>query len=143
MVVRTLFAILLTFCSLCSTALSADPPGTPNAEVKKQVSVFEGVLKVHPKFLYKYYIVGFAEGQHFALFGEDKLKDIKPGSTIHVEGRLGTRFHPGGNERNASPFPRTWYVYMEVESVKVLREPEKAAPSPGPPVSPRLRGTEP
>ena len=126
MVVRTLLATLLTF-SLCSTALSVDPPGAQDAEATKQVSMFEGVLKVHPKFLYKYYITGFAEGQHFALFGDEKLKDIKPGSTIHVEGRLGTRFHPGGNASNPSPFPRTWYVYMDVESVKVLREPEERA----------------
>ena len=56
-----------------------------------------------------------------------KLKNIKAGSTIHVEGQLGTRFHEGGSEKNPSPFPRTYFIYMEVETVKVLREPEEKA----------------
>lgn len=124
MVIRTLLAALLIFGSLCSSAPGVEPAAAQKAETKEQVSVFEGVLKVHPKFLYKFYITGVTDGQHFALFGDEKLKDIKPGSAIHVEGRLGTRFHAGGTEKNPSPFPRTWYVYMEVESVKVLRKPE-------------------
>jgi hypothetical protein len=112
-------------------ATAADPAGksakaTADAS-KSPFSTFEGVLHVHPKFLYHYYIVGQAEGQHFALFDtarKDRLFDIPPGSTIEVTGRLGTRFHPGGTDANPSPFTRCWYVYMDVSHFRVLRAPD-------------------
>jgi hypothetical protein len=94
-----------------------------HAENSNHISTLEGILQTHPKYLFKYYLTGFADGQQCALFGEDKLKNIKVGCMVHVEGRVGTRFHAGGNEQNPSPFPRTWYVFMEVEKVSVLREP--------------------
>jgi hypothetical protein len=146
---------------LPSTAAAADPAPQQAAAVaapaggaaRAPLSTFEGVLRIHPKFLYRYYIVGFAEGQHFALFsgengGEDKLKNIPVGSTIEVRGRLGTRFHAGGTADNQSPFSRAWYVYMEVEQVKVIRGPDplpksdKSTPAPvSPPPGAVLPGT--
>jgi hypothetical protein len=133
MIIRIHSVIVLTLCICGMTSLSNETARAQNAEAKNQTSTLEGVLKVHPKFLFKYYITGFGDGQECALFGEDKLKNVKPGSTIRVEGHLGTRFHEGGSEKNPSPFPRTWIIYMDVDSVTVLREPEKTDKTGGPP----------
>lgn len=96
------------------------------ADAEAEIVALEGTLKVHPKFLYKYYLSDFGGGQTCALFGAEALQKIPVGSWVRVEGRLGTRFHSGGDAQNLSPFPRTWYIYMDVAAVKVLREPEKA-----------------
>jgi hypothetical protein len=135
MVVRTPLMTIAAFIALCAMALSVDSPAALQAEAGQQVSEFEGVLKVHPKFLYKYYVTGIAEGQHFALSPDAKFKDIQPGSMIHVEGRLATRFHPGGNDKNPSPFPRGWYVWMDVESVKVLEDAQRRTAAEPPPAA--------
>lgn len=141
MILRIFLATLLTLVLIRSTALSGDTAGPQNAESKTPVSVFEGILKIHPKYLWKYYVTGFAQGQLLALFGDEILKDIKPGSIIHVEGRLGTRLPPRGDEKNPPQLSGGWYIYMDVESVKVLREPEvqgtQTAPSPPPGASNR------
>ncbi len=143
MKVQIVVATLLLACLCESAACAADTGGAQVAETKSQMFELEGTLRVHPKFLYRYYINGFGDGQACALFGEERLKEIKPGSLIHVTGRLGTRFHSGGNEKNPSPFPSTWYIYMDVETVKVLRGPEPKAAEPsgrGPPgTTPRVR----
>jgi hypothetical protein len=126
--------LVVTLCRL--TAIGGEPVDELGAESKNQLFDLEGRLNIHPKFLYKYYISGLGDGQHCALFGEERLKDIQPGSWIHVTGRLGTRFHAGGSEKNLSPFPRTYYIYMDVKSAKVLRGPESKAAKPsgrGPP----------
>ncbi len=99
------------------------------AEAQSQLAALEGILKIHPKYLYKYYITGFGDGQACALVGEDKLQNIKVGSLVHVEGRLGTGFHPGGTPLNPSPWGRDWYIFMDVVTVKVLREPEAEKPT--------------
>lgn len=132
----TLRIMLLSLAACCLFRLeraSGEPANGQVAESKAPFSELEGVLKIHPKFMWKYYITGLAQGQSCALFGDEKLKDVNPGSTIHVQGRLGTRYHPGGNEKNPSPFGPAWYIYMEVESVKVLRGPvkEQVRPAPG------------
>jgi hypothetical protein len=139
--IRIVLATLLAVCLCRSAALGGETGGARAAESKSQVFDLEGTVRIHPKFLYGYYITGFGDGQLCALFGEERLKDIKPGSLIHVTGRLGTRLHSGGNEKNPSPFPRTWYIYMDVESVKVVRDPEpnRLGPSGPPGTSPRLR----
>jgi len=87
--------------------------------------VLEGILKVHPKYLYKYYITGFGDGQECALMKCKELEKIKPGSYIHVEGRLGTFHHSGGTKNNPSPFSKTWIIYMDVEKVNVLKPPRE------------------
>jgi hypothetical protein len=124
MIIRMLSVALLAICLFGATVPSIDGTGTKNAESRSPVSTLEGILKIHPKYLFKYYITGFGDGQECALFGEDKLKNIKVGSLIHVEGHLATRFHVGGSEKNPSPFGPTWYIFMDVETVRVLREPE-------------------
>jgi hypothetical protein len=122
-----LLAAILLGTSVTSTAAAADPASIEASAAPR--STFEGVLGIHSKFLYRYNIVGQAERQHLALFsgedgGEDQLKNIPVGSTIEVRGRLGTRFHAGGAAENPSPFPRCWFVYMDVEQVKVIRGPD-------------------
>jgi len=88
-------------------------------------AVLEGILKVHPKYLYSYYITGFGDGQECALMNCKDLETIKPGSYIHVEGKLGTFHHSGGTENNPSPFPKTWVIYMNVKKVDVLKPPQE------------------
>jgi hypothetical protein len=124
MIFRILAFALVVTCFPCLSARAGDADGVPRAESKSPLFALEGALKVHPKYLFKYYLTGFGDGQACALFGEEKLKNIKPGSLIHVEGKLGTRFHDGGSEKNLSPFGRTWFIYMDVETVRILREPE-------------------
>ena len=114
---------LLAICLSCSTVLGGEGDSIRQRQDNRPVYVLEGTLNIHPKYLYKYYLTHLSgKGYLCALFGEEKLKDIKLGSRIHVEGHLGTRFHGGGSEKNPSPFPRRWFIYMEVQTVKVLQE---------------------
>ena len=105
---------------LCATALvgatdaqkSSDRPG----------DTLEGVLRVHPKFHYQYYIDGFGDGQACALFSADKrLQQIKPGSLIRVRGDLASKFF--GQKDKPSALISTWIIYMDVDRVEVLRGP--------------------
>lgn len=119
---------LAVLCSLLivGVSASAEPPEKPAA-----TPVLEGVLKVYPKFLYKYYLTTDA-GQTCALFEADRadgelLSKVKPDSRVRVTGRLNTRLHPGGTDDNPSPFGRTWYIYMDVEKLDIL----EAAPAAG------------
>jgi hypothetical protein len=81
----------------------------------------EGELKVHPKYLYRYYLV--FDGQTCALYGPDhrreldKLASLQPGTRIRVRGTLGTFHHAGGSKENPSPFPPAWVLYMDVHEV--------------------------
>ena len=104
-------------------------------ENAKDMFALEGELRIHPKYLFKYYLTGFGDGQECALFGEG-LDGIKPGSGIRVEGTLGTRFSSGGTATNPSPFGRTCFIYMDVTKIDVLRGP--LAPA-APPVSPPVK----
>ncbi|HUF62597.1 MAG TPA: TIGR03067 domain-containing protein [Verrucomicrobiales bacterium] len=124
MIIRNFSAALLALCFSGSTVVGDNEASAKDAESRNEVSALEGILKIHPKYLFKYYITGFGNGQACALFGKEKLEPIEAGSRIHVEGRLGTRFHEGGSEQNLSPFPRTSYIFMEVETVRVLHPPE-------------------
>lgn len=83
----------------------------------------EGELKVHPKYIYRYYLE-FGDGQKCALYGADhgrepdQLARIKLRARVRVRGELGTEYHPGGTKANPSPFSATWTLYMDVHEVE-------------------------
>lgn len=97
------------------------------ADITEEKShVLEGEVRIHPKYLYKYYLF-FGDGQTCALYGakhesEDAaLAKLKQGMRIRVRGILGTYFHPGdGGKGNLSPFPASWVLYMDVRELVVL-----------------------
>lgn len=106
------------------TSLAAPvPPEEPKAT---KMWTLEGELKVHPKYLYRYYLV-LGNGQTCALYGADhrrdpeKLAQVKLPARVRVRGVLGTAYHAGGTETNLSPFPSTWTLYMDVHEVEVLK----------------------
>jgi hypothetical protein len=86
----------------------------------------EGELKVHPKYLYRYYLV-LGDGQMCALFGPDHgrepdhLTRLRLPARVRVRGVLGTEHHPGGTKENPSPFPETWTLYMDVHEAEALK----------------------
>ncbi len=80
------FSVLITL--LCATAILIGVASAQKASEKPD-DILVGVLRVHPKFHFRYYIDGFGDGQECALFRADKrLKQIKPGSVIRVRGDL-------------------------------------------------------
>ena len=87
----------------------------------------EGELKVHPKFLYRYYLVLLGAGQICALYGadhgreQDQLARLKLPIGVKVRGVLGTAYHDGGTKDNPSPFPAGWTLYMDVHEVEPLK----------------------
>jgi hypothetical protein len=99
--------------------VGADKPEGP------QLSTLEGELKVHPKYLYRYYLV-FGD-QKCALYGLELRQDVEQlarlqaGARIRVRGVLGTMYHAGGTKENPSPFPPAWVLYMEVREVEHLK----------------------
>jgi hypothetical protein len=86
----------------------------------------EGELKVHPKYLYRYYLV-LGDGQQCALYGSDhgrepdQLARLQLPVRARVRGVLGTAHHPGGTKENPSPFPETWTLYMDVHEAEALK----------------------
>jgi hypothetical protein len=80
----------------------------------------EGELKVHPKYLYRYYLV-LGDGAKCALYGSDQLGRLQLPARIRVRGVLGTLHHSGGTKENPSPFPETWVLYMHVHEVEALK----------------------
>jgi hypothetical protein len=86
----------------------------------------EGELKVHPKYIYRYYLV-LGNGQMCALYGSDhgrepdQLARLKLPVRVRVRGVLGTEHHSGGTKENLSPFPETWMLYMDVHEVEALK----------------------
>jgi hypothetical protein len=102
------------------TALSGPPPAKP------QLHPLEGELRIHPKYLYRYYLF-FGDGQTCALYGPDHdrefkpLSGLQPGTRVRVHGALGTYQFPGGTKDNPSPFPRAWVLYMDVHQVEVIQ----------------------
>ena len=95
----------------------------------------EGELKIHPKFIYRYYIV-LLDGQKCALYGADhgrepeQLTRVKLPDCVRVRGVLGTAHHPGGTKENPSPFPAGWTVYMDVHEVEAMKYDLGAKPPP-------------
>jgi hypothetical protein len=86
----------------------------------------EGELKVHAKFVYRYYIM-LLDGQKCALYGADhsrepeQLSSLQLPVRVRVQGTLGTAHHSGGDKANPSPFPEGWWVYMDVHEAEVLQ----------------------
>ena len=97
----------------------------------------EGELKVHPKFLYRYYLVLLGTGQICALYGadhgreQDQLARLKLPIGVKVRGVLGTKYHDGGTKENPSPFPQGWTLYMDVHEVEPVKIDFSPKPEPG------------
>jgi len=119
-----LSAALLCMITLRMAAASAQTP------TEKPADCLEGVLRVHPKFHYRYYINEFGAGQSCALLGADtRLEQIKPGSRIRVQGKLASKYF--GDPKDKTPAViSTWVIYMRVEQVDVLRQPSSNASEP-------------
>ena len=106
-------------------AAAGDEPKAP------KLWTLEGELKVHPKFIYRYYLE-LLGGQTCALYGEsDQLARLKLRVRVRVRGVLGTEHHPGGTKENPSPFPEGWIVYMNVHEVDALKYDLGPKPQPG------------
>jgi hypothetical protein len=101
-----------------------------------QMWTLEGELKIHPKFIYRYYIVLLA-GQTCALYGSDhhresdQLARVQLPDFVRVRGVLGTEEHSGGTRDNPSPFPKGWTLYMDVLEVEALKYDLGPKPPPG------------
>jgi len=114
---------------LCATAILAGV-GHAQKESNNPVDILVGVLRVHPKFHYRYYIDGFGDGQECALFqARNRLKQIKPGSVIRVRGDLASKFFGDPKNKNQA-VASTWIIYMNVAHVEVLRGPLSNKPPP-------------
>ncbi len=112
------FSFLATV--LCVTAILAGVAGAQKAS-DKRADVLVGVLRVHSKFHYRYFIDGFGDGQQCALFQADgRLKQIKPGSLIRVQGDLASKFFGDPKDRRAA-LVSTWIIYLDVDEVEILR----------------------
>ena len=107
-----------------TAALSATAAG--NEPEAPKLWTLEGELKVHPKYLYRYYLV-LGDGQKCALYGPDHgrepdhLARLQLPVRVRVRAVLGTAHHPGGTQENPSPFPETWLLYMDVHEVEALK----------------------
>jgi hypothetical protein len=118
------------------TAALGSPAAGDEAKAPK-LWTLEGELKVHPKFIYRYYIVLLA-GQTCALYGADgnrepdHLAGVKLPDFVRVRGVLGTAHHLGGTKENPSPFPPGWTLYMDVHEVEALKYDLGPYPEPGP-----------
>ncbi len=112
--------IAIAGATLLGGTSSGDEPGGP------KLWPLEGELKVHPKYLYRYYLL-LGNGQICALYGADhgrepeSLSRITLPARVRVRGMLGTDHHPGGTGENLSPFPKTWLVYMDVHEAQTLK----------------------
>jgi hypothetical protein len=105
-------AVVVGTAVLNATA-SGDEPKAP------KLWTLEGELQVHPKYLYRYYLV-LGDGQKCALYGSD-LARLQLPARVRVRGVLGTAHHPGGTNENPSPFSETWFLYMNVHKVEALK----------------------
>ena len=102
--------------AVLSGTAAGDEPKAP------KLWTLEGELKVHPKFVYRYYLVLLGTGQICALYGaEDQLARLKLPIGVNVRGVLGTKYHDGGTKQNPSSFPPGWTLYMDVHEVEPLK----------------------
>ncbi len=101
-------------------SVAADEPKAP------KLWPLEGELKIHPKFVYHYYLV-LGEGQTCGLYGSDHSREpdllarLQPPVRVRVHGTLGTEHHAGGTKDNPSTFPEMWWLYMDVHEVEQLK----------------------
>lgn len=109
--------------ALGAVSLGLRAAGAEPTEVK--LSTLEGELKIHPKFLYRYYLA-LLDGQRCALFGSEHEREpsalarIKLPTRVRVRGLLGSAQHVGGTKDAPSPFPAGWIVFMDVSEVELL-----------------------
>jgi len=103
----------------------------------------QGILRIHPKFLYKHYLA-MLDGAKCGLYDKAEpkttqpaLEDIEPGSLIRVRGSLGVYNHPGSTEDNLSPFPAGSIITMEVDEIEVQYVPDGHSNPPGEPIRSR------
>src|SRR5262249_27190028 len=81
--------------AVLSGTAAGDEPKPP------KLWTLEGELRVHPKFLYRYYLVLLGTGQICALYGaEDQLARLKLPIGVNVRGVLGTKYQDGGTKAN-------------------------------------------
>lgn len=112
-------AVAVGTAALGGTAVG-DEPKAP------KLWTLEGELKIHPKFIYRFYLV-LLNGQSCALYGSDhsrepdQLARLQLPARVRVRGVLGTAHHAGGTKENPSPFPEGWIVYMDVQEVEPLK----------------------
>ena len=122
-------AVAIGTAVLAGTA-TGDEPKAP------KLWTLEGEMKVHPKFIYRYYIV-LNRGQTCALYGADhsrepdQLARVQLPDFVRVRGVLGTEHHDGGTKENPSPFPQGWTLYMDVREVEALKYDLGPKPQPG------------
>jgi len=96
-------------------------PASRGAESDAAPQTLEGMLRIHPKFHYRYSIHGFGDGQSCALFGADeRLKSLEPGVRLRVRGRLASRYFGGDPTGRPIALVSTWVIYMDVTDVEVL-----------------------
>ena len=113
-------AVAVGTAALGGTA-AGDEPKAP------KLWTLEGELKVHPKFIYRYYIVLLGTGQICALYGadhgreQDQLARLKLPIGVKVRGVLGTEYHDGGTKDNPSALVAAWILYMDVQEVEPLK----------------------
>jgi hypothetical protein len=111
-------AVLIGMAVFGGNAAGDEPKGA-------KLWTLEGELKVHPKYIYRYYLV--FDGQKCALYGSDhgrepdQLARLKLPARVRVRGVLGTSHHLGGTKDNPSAFPETWVLYMDVQEVEALK----------------------
>jgi hypothetical protein len=108
---------------VCTAVLGGKAAGDEKAP---KLWTLEGELKVHPKYLYRYYLV-LGDGAKCGLYGSDhgrepdQLARLQLPARIRVRGVLGTAHHPGGTKENPSPFPETWVLHMDVHEVEAMK----------------------
>ena len=89
-----------------------------------QLSTLEGVLKVHPKFAYRFYLDGLAEGQSCGLKGMDsQLKAVPAGTRIRVRGTLRSQhFDESAYGQPNSALIVADYIYLNVRDFELLAD---------------------
>ena len=85
------------------------------------LSTLEGTLRVHPKFAYRFYLDGLAEGQSCGLMGMDsKLKEVQPGTRIRVRGILrSNHFDESAYGRPNSALIIADYIYLDMKDFEL------------------------
>jgi hypothetical protein len=122
-------AVAVGTAALGCTA-AGDEPKAP------KLWTLEGELKVHPKFIYRYYIVLLGDLK-CALYGADHSREpghlarVQLPDFVRVRGVLGTEHYDGGAKENPSPFPPGWMLYMDVHEVEALKYDLGPEPQPG------------
>ena len=123
-------AVAVGTAALGGTA-AGDEPKAP------KLWTLEGELKVHPKYLYRYYLVLLGTGQICALYGanhgreQDQLTRLKLPIGVKVRGVLGTDYHDGGTKENPSALVAGCILYMDVHEVEPLKIDFSPKPEPG------------